>query len=168
VAVTDTEVVIKGAELTLITVSGHGVATVLYVAECHTCHASTDRSEDEVRPVAVWAVQHTREKPNPTRRKEHTETPELPPLDTYKPYGNLTGDAGKELESALRAHYEKGVAMNTLAEKIHCAPATIRRLLVTNGTPSANAATTTDAPPVARRYVRRTPHAGRQETRREA
>ena len=54
--------VLKGAESVLSTVSGgHDAPEVLYVAECRTCHASSDLAEDEVRPAAVWAVQHARE-----------------------------------------------------------------------------------------------------------
>jgi hypothetical protein len=60
-------------------------------------------------------------------------TPELPPLEKYRPYSNVPADAGTELRKALRAHYDNGASMKELAEQISCATETVRRQLVTSG-----------------------------------
>jgi helix-turn-helix protein len=60
-------------------------------------------------------------------------TPELPPLEQYKPYRKLIGDARTELGSALRVHYDNGASLENLAEQIDSTRGTIRRLLVASG-----------------------------------
>ncbi len=58
-----THTVLGGAEMVVTTVSGHGVAEAVHMAQCRTCTASSELAEDDERPAAVWAVQHTRAHP---------------------------------------------------------------------------------------------------------
>jgi hypothetical protein len=119
------QTVLKGAELVLSTISGHGVAEALHIAQCRTCTASSELGEDDIRPPAVWAVQHTQADPKHrhyvmTTRKRWRVDPHPIATPQSVPVAVGTSEPGPLGAGSARPQYQR---------THHASPSLTRRFL---------------------------------------
>ncbi|GAA3853773.1 hypothetical protein [Streptomyces sedi] len=65
--------IVRGADRVLIQERGPGVPEGIYGAECMSCEAVSPLFDDDSLPVAVWALQHSQDRPDHTLFLARTE-----------------------------------------------------------------------------------------------
>lgn len=65
--------IIKGAEWVLTAEQGEGAPEGIYGAQCLMCFEVSVLSDNDVRPVGVWAIEHTRKSPSHCQFRLTTE-----------------------------------------------------------------------------------------------